>query len=147
MQFPADLFGREPVTKSGYDGSQQGTFEFVACTLLGRSCLLLRLVGVVGLAGMLFFVAGQFAADCWLANADLLGSGLLCFVLLAKRLDQVSLLQSQSFIGCHRFGWCENPKATGESIERLTFVFFWPKWFAQKIYKRGEKVICTGNAN
>ena len=34
LQFPADLFGREPVTKSGCGGSQQGVSEFVGYMLL-----------------------------------------------------------------------------------------------------------------
>jgi hypothetical protein len=51
---------------------------------------------------LMVVVSGQFATDRSLADADLLGDLLLSLPLLVKRLSEVSLCQSQSFVGCHR---------------------------------------------
>ncbi len=48
-------------------------------------------------------ISGQFATDRSLADADLLGDLELRESLLMKRLNEVSLCQGQSFIGCHCF--------------------------------------------
>ncbi len=58
LQFPTDLFGREPTSESGYDSSQQGAFEFVRRSLLGCSCPLLGLLGIIFLLRVVLAVFG-----------------------------------------------------------------------------------------